>query len=265
MIIIDSHAHLNMDEFDDDRDLVIEKAFEKGIGAILCPIEATEEKSIFIGLGLTEKYSHIIAAAGVHPHLAKDYTSESEDKIAALAQKKQIKAVGEIGLDFHYNYSEPSNQIKVFCRQLNLAERIKLPVIIHSRKASDKVVQSIEETKFRSGGVLHCFTENLDFARTMLDSGFYISFSGIVTYPNAVNVREAALFTPLDRLLIETDSPYLTPVPYRRKTQRNEPVYVKETAKYLSELKNVPLEDLAASTTENFKNLFKFEFPEVEC
>ena len=265
MIVIDSHAHLNMEEFDDDRDLVIEKAFEKGIGAILCPIEVTEEKSISIGLDLTEKYSNIIAAAGVHPHLAKDFTQESENKIMTIAQNKQIKAVGEIGLDFHYSFSDPSDQIRVFRRQINLADKLGIPVIIHSRNAANEVISILEETKFQSGGVLHCFTEDRDFARFILDAGFYISFSGILTYPNALNVREAAIFAPLDRILIETDSPYLTPVPYRRKVHRNEPVYVKEIAKYLAELKNISLEDLAARTTENFKNLFRFEIREVEC
>ena len=261
MIIIDSHAHLNMDEFDDDRDLVIEKAFKNGIGAVLCPIEVTDEKNISIGLDLTKKYSQIIAGAGVHPHLAKNFSPESEQKITIMAQKKQINAVGEIGLDFHYNFSEPSDQMEVFRLQLNLADRLGIPVIIHSRNAAKEVIKVLEETNFQSGGVLHCFTEGLDFARNLLDAGFYISFSGIVTYPSAWNVREAAIFTPLDKILIETDSPYLTPVPYRKKIPRNEPVYVKEIAKYLAELKKISLETLAEHTTENFKHLFRFEIP----
>jgi TatD DNase family protein len=265
MIIVDSHAHLNMDEFEGDRETVIENAWKNGIRAILCPIEVTEEKSISIGLELAEKYPHVIVAAGVHPHLAKNFTPESEDKIMTMVQKKQIKAVGEIGLDFFYNFSEPSDQIDVFRRQMNLADKLGFPVIIHSRKAANEVIRVIEETNFQSGGVLHCFTENLEFARTMLDHGFYISFSGILTYPSALNVREAAIFTPLDKILIETDSPYLTPVPYRRKIQRNEPLYVKEIAKYLAELKKISLETLAEQTTENFKHLFRFEIPELEC
>ncbi|MBN2246596.1 MAG: TatD family hydrolase [Candidatus Aminicenantes bacterium] len=265
MIIVDSHAHLNMDEFDADRDLVIKKAFENGIGAILCPIEATEEKSISIGLDLTKKYSRIITGAGIHPHLAKNFTPEYEQKITTMAKKKQIKAVGEIGLDFHYNFSDPADQIEVFRRQMDLAEKLALPVIIHSRDAANEVTKVIEEIKFQSGGVLHCFTEELDFARIMLDAGFYISFSGILTYPSAVKVREAAVFTPLDRILVETDSPYLPPIPFRRRVNRNEPVYVKETAKYLAELKNITLEDLATHTTENFEDLFQFEIPEVGC
>jgi TatD DNase family protein len=182
-----------------------------------------------------------------------------------MVQKKQINAVGEIGLDFFYNFSEPSDQIDVFRHQMNLADKLGFPVIIHSRNAANEVIQVIEEIKFQSGGVLHCFTEDLDFARAMLDFGFYISFSGILTYPNAIKVREAAIFTPLDRILIETDSPYLTPAPFRRKIKRNEPVYVKEIAKYLAELKNISLEKLTACTTKNFKNLFRFEIPEVEC
>jgi len=254
-----------MDEFDCDRDTVIKTAWENGIRAILCPIEASEKKSISLGLDLAEKYSYIIAAAGVHPHSAKDFTPDSEDKITTMAQKKQIKAVGEIGLDFFYNFSDPSDQLNVFHRQMHLANDLGFPVIIHSRNAANEVAGVIKETNFQSGGVLHCFTETLDFARTMLDSGFYISFSGILTYPNALNVREAAIFTPLDRILIETDSPYLTPVPYRKKIQRNEPVYVKEIAKYLAELKKIPFETLAEQTTENFKSLFRFEIPESEC
>jgi len=265
MIIVDSHAHLNMDEFDDDRDNVIKTAWKNGIKAILCPIEVTEKKSISIGLDLTQKYSHIIAAAGVHPHLAKNFTPESEDIIMTMIRKKQIQGVGEIGLDFFYNFSEQSDQIDVFRRQMNLADNLGFPVIIHSRNAANEVIKVIKETNFQSGGVLHCFTENIDFARIMLDAGFYISFSGILTYPKALDIREAAIFIPLNRILIETDSPYLTPVPYRRKIQRNEPAYVKEIAKYLAELKKISLETLAEQTTENFKHLFRFEIPELEC
>jgi TatD DNase family protein len=257
--LVDSHAHLSLEDFDHDRDEVIQKSLKAGILAILCPGEVTDPKNLRITLEVATKYSSILAAAGVHPHHAKDFTQESAHKIESLAQKKQIRAIGEIGLDFHYNFSSPEQQIAAFRAQLNLAQQLNLPVIIHSRTAADTVAQCIDEEGFTQGGILHCFTESFEFAQDMLACAFYISFSGIITFPKAHLLREVAKKLPLDRLLIETDSPYLAPVPYRGRVKRNEPVYVKETALNLAGLKGVPIEQLAEATTKNFENCFQIE------
>jgi TatD DNase family protein len=254
-----------MEEFDNDRDEVIEKAFKAGVRAILCPAEITDKKNLNTTFVLTKKYSNIIAAAGAHPHQAKKFTPENAAHIKTLAETKQIHAIGEIGLDFFYNHSSSKQQIIAFrkqlniaqkLKQLNIAQKLKLPAVIHSRSASDEIISAIKEENFTCGGVLHCFTEDWEFARQVLKLGFFISFSGILTFPRAHSIREAARKITLDKLLVETDSPFLTPVPYRGKIKRNEPVYVKETAKFLAELKNISFEEVAAVTSRNFKTCF---------
>ncbi len=256
---IDSHAHLNMREFKHDRHEVISKAFKSGIDAILCPIERSETDNTQITLKHLNTFPNIIAAAGIHPHQAKNFSPQTPRKIESLAQKKQIHAVGEIGLDFFYNFSTPECQIKVFREQLNIAKNLKLPVVIHSRLAGDTVTRIIKEEGFTQGGVLHCFTENWDMAQVMLDLNFYISFSGILTFPKAHSLRETAKKIPLNKLLVETDSPFLVPVPFRGKIKRNEPVYVKETTKFLAELITLPTGELTEAISQNFENCFGFE------
>ncbi len=254
--LVDSHAHLSMEDFDNDRDEVIEKAFKAGVRAILCPAEITDKKNLNTTFMLTKKYSNIFAAAGAHPHHAEKFYPENAAHIKTLAKTEQIHAIGEIGLDFYYNHSSPKQQIKVFRQQLNIAQKLNLPVVIHSRSASNEVISAIKEENFTCGGVLHCFTEDWEFARQVLKLGFYISFSGILTFPMAHSIREAARKIPLNKLLVETDSPFLIPIPYRGKIKRNEPVYVKETAKFLAELKNISFEEVAAVTSQNFKTCF---------
>ena len=254
--LVDSHAHLNMEEFDNDRDEVIERAFKAGVKAILCPAEITDKKNLNTTFVLTKKYNNIIAAAGAHPHHAEKFTPENAAHIKTLAETKQIHAIGEIGLDFFYNHSSPKQQIKAFRKQLNIAQKLNLPAIIHSRSASNEVISAIKEENFTWGGVLHCFTEDWEFAQQVLKLGFYISFSGILTFPKSHSIREAARKITLNKLLVETDSPFLTPVPYRGKIKRNEPVYVKETAKFLAEIKNISYEEVAAVTSRNFKTCF---------
>ena len=258
--LVDSHAHLGMEDFDQDRDEVIQKAKKAGIKAILCPGEVTDPKNLQVTLEMTKKYPSILATAGVHPHQAKDFTGEAIHKIKSLARKNQIQAIGEIGLDFHYNFSPPEQQMTAFQAQLNLAQQLNLPVIIHSRLAAGAVAECIDKEGFTQGGILHCFTESYEFAQSMLDKAFYISFSGIITFAKASDLKEIAKKLPLNRLLIETDSPYLTPVPYRGRVKRNEPIYIKEIALNLATLKSVPLEKLAEVTTKNFENCLRFEF-----
>ena len=259
MKFVDSHAHINSEEFQDDRDQVIARAFQEDILAILCPVELTEPNNLRIALELIEKHDNIFAAAGVHPHNAQDFHSGLASTLKRLTSEKKILAVGEIGLDFHYNLSSPEEQRKVFRNQLNLAQDLDLPVVIHSRNAADEIAAAIEEESFSNGGVLHCFTENWEFAEHMLEHNFLISFSGILTYPNAQSLRDVAKKLPLAKTLIETDSPYLTPVPYRGRIKRNEPVYVKEVAKTLADIQHVDLEEVAQVTSQNFASLFPIE------
>jgi len=248
-----------MEAFDKDRDEVIHRATQAGIQAILCPGEVTEPENLAKTLSLAEGHPNIIASAGVHPHQAKDLSEDAIKTIEELAKKGLIHAVGEIGLDFHYNFSSKEAQIKTFRRQLQLAEDLKLPVIIHSRLAEESVTQALVEENFTQGGVLHCFTESFDFAKDMLAHSFYVSFSGIVTFPNAHSIRETARKLPIERILVETDSPYLTPAPYRGKIKRNEPWLVKETALFLAELKQIPEDEFAQATSRNFQACFMFE------
>lgn len=258
-MLVDSHAHIDAPDFDEDRDRVLEKAAAAGVEAVLCPLEISGQAGLDKSLGLIRTHQNVFAAAGVHPHHASRFGKEHRNLITQLAEEGSIHAVGEIGLDFHYSYSPPDIQKKVFGEQLKLARELDLPVIVHSRKSGQEIIRIVQETRFSAGGVLHCFSEDETTARLMLDKGFYVSFSGILTYPSAQNIRNTAMKIPLEKLLVETDSPYLPPVPYRGKIKRNEPAFVVETAQVLAGLKNIPFEELAVLTTENFKNLFAIE------
>jgi len=257
--LVDSHAHLDMENFDADRDKVVARAFESGVRTILCPADITSSRSLEITFGLTAKYNNLVASAGVHPHLAKDFNPDFTQKIRGLVSNNQIVALGEIGLDFHYRFSPPQEQIEAFRRQLSIAQELALPVIVHSRKAGHEIMSSVRQENFHQGGILHCFTEDWRMAKEMINHNFFISFSGILTYPKAHALREVAQKVPLEKLLVETDSPYLVPTFYRGKTQRNEPSFIVETAKVLAELKKISLTELSAATTKNFNSIFKFE------
>lgn len=254
--LVDSHAHLSLKEFDNDRHQVMERAFQAGIQAILCPAEVTESQNLKTALKLTEKYKNIIMAAGVHPHQARLFTPACSSQIEDLAQDGKIKAIGEIGLDFHYNFSEPHDQKKVLRYQLRLAQQLRLPAIIHNREASQELMACLRQEKFTQGGIIHCFTEDWYLAEKMMALNFFISFSGIITYPKAYKLREIAKKIPLERLLIETDAPYLVPLAYRGKLKRNEPFCVKEIAKTLAVVKDISLETIGERTTANFKSFF---------
>jgi TatD DNase family protein len=245
-----------MDEFEADREEVVERAWAAGIHALLCPSDLTVAASLSRVLELRRKYPWIAAAAGIHPHQAKDFGPAHLDQIAGLAGAGAIVAVGEVGLDFHYDFSPAARQKEALRAQLGLAYRLGLPAIIHSRNSGGDVIAAVEGEKFDRGGVLHCFTEDWDTARRMLDRGFFISFSGILTFPNARALREVARKIPEDRLLIETDSPYLVPVPRRGRDKRNEPAFVVETARLLAELRGMPLPELGSITFQNFRGIF---------
>ena len=250
----DSHAHLDMPDFDPDREEVLRRAREAGVAGILCPIDLASERSAATVLRLAAENPDIRAAAGLHPHQARLDAPALADALRELAAAGRIVAVGEIGLDYHYDFSSPEEQRAAFRRQLALAAEAGLPAIVHSRDAGRDIAAAVREERFDRGGVLHCFSEDWAFAREMMDRGFYISFSGIVTFPNAAALRDVAARIPDDRLLVETDAPYLAPVPYRGK--RNEPAFVAATAARLAALRGQGLDRLAEIVSANFARAF---------
>jgi TatD DNase family protein len=257
--LVDSHAHLDMADFNSDRAEVIARARQNSVKWVLCPLDLCSEESLKNGLELRQKFSGIYLAAGVHPHQADRLSPEHLDSIKKLAEEKKILAIGEIGLDFYYNFSPEKKQMEAFSLQLLLAAELGLPVIIHSRQAAGKIIEAIKSTGFKQRGILHCFTENRELARTMLDQGFLISFSGILTYRPAAYLREIASQLPVETLLVETDAPYLTPWPEKKTWKRNEPALVVSTARTLARLHNLSLEEMAEITTNNFFRLFKLK------
>jgi TatD DNase family protein len=259
--LVDSHAHLDMDDFDPDRDEVIGRAYQAGVRAILCPMDVTSLKSIQTTLEMGSRHPHVYSAAGVHPHQAKLFNPDYLSRIKEFARDKNVVAIGEIGLDFHYDFSSPDEQRAAFRAQLALAKDLRCPAIIHSRNAGREIAAAVREEYFYSGGVLHCFTEDWEFAKTMLDWNFFISFSGILTFANAQPLRDIAQMLPLSRVLIETDSPYLTPAPFRGIKKRNEPALVIETARVLADLKKVSVAEIAQATTQNFYRAFRIPDP----
>jgi len=260
-MFVDSHAHIDGEEFDADRVEVVSRARASGVRAILNvgtgdPHSGNFERAV----ALAEQFDDVYAAAGVHPHDARLYTEAAERRLSdVLGSSRRVVALGEIGLDFHYDNSPRDVQCEVFARQLRLALKLSLPVIIHSREADEETVETLraEYMDAPRGGVMHCFGGGLKMAEDVLALGFYISFAGNVTFKKADALREVALAVPLERLLVETDCPYLSPVPFRGR--RNEPAHVVETARFLAELRGVSAEEFGRVTTENFTRLFGVE------
>ena len=265
MRLVDSHAHLDVAEFDADRAEVVRRAFAAGVVAVLCPADLTRPESLPAIAGLSAEFPAVMAAAGVHAHQAKDFVEAHLDGLRDLAGRGAIRAVGEIGLDYHYDFSPRDRQHEALRRQLALSGELGLPVILHSRLSGADIIAAVDGERFVRGGILHCFTEDWATARAMLDRGFLVSFSGILTFPKAGGLREVAAKVPLDRLLVETDSPYLAPVPYRGSGRRNEPAFVVETARVLAGIRGLSLEELAGATTGNFARLFPFEKTGGRC
>ena len=251
-MLIDSHAHLDMEDFDADLDLVIRRARLGGVARIVTiGIDlASSRKAIEIA----KKYDFVYATVGYHPHNASEADARDLEKLRALASEVKVVAWGEIGLDFFRHHSPPGQQIRAFERQLDMAFEQELPVIIHDRDAHADLLRILKSRKRPYRGVIHCFSGNYDLAMALIDMGFCISFPGTVTYKNAVDTQTAASRIPLERLLVETDCPYLTPVPFRGK--RNEPLYVKHTAEKIAHLRQMELEELAEATTANTIRLF---------
>lgn len=258
-MFVDSHAHIDGEEFDADRDEVVERAREAGVRAILNVGTGDPRTDAFArAVRTAERYDGVYAAVGVHPHDARLYTDEAEQHLRRLiAESTRAIAWGEIGLDYHYDHSPREVQRAVFARQLVTAREMSLPVIIHSREADDDTLRILREGASASGtrGIMHCFGGGLGLAEGVLELGFMISFAGNVTFKKAENLREVARQVPLDRLLVETDCPFLTPVPFRGR--RNEPVRVVETARCLADLRGVTAEEMGRITTENFYRFFE--------
>jgi TatD DNase family protein len=260
MIFVDSHCHIDGKEFDADRADVVKRAAAAGVRAMLVvgTGEADDFENFERAVRVAEQYENIFAAVGVHPHDAKTFDAEAERRLIDLARSsRKVVAWGEIGLDFYYDHSPREVQAEVFRRQIRIAADLGLPVIIHSRAADAETIEILSaecgNEKFR-GGIMHCFGGTPAMAEALMKIGFLISFAGNVTFKKAENLREAARVVPLERLLIETDCPFLTPVPFRGK--RNEPAYVVETARFLADFYGIELETLAAQTTRNFTEFF---------
>ena len=251
--LIDSHAHLDFPDYADDLDDVLQRAQDAGLGKIIS-VGTTVTGSASC-LALAKKYPFIYSTAGVHPHDAKDVTPECYKKIEELAKDKRVVAIGEVGLDYHYEHSPRKTQKEVFRRFIQLAKKTGLPLVIHTREAEEDTLQILEEEKASEvGGVIHCFSESVELAKRCLAMGFHISIPGIVTFKKASNVHEVVKMLPIEKMLIETDSPFLAPIPYRGK--RNEPAYVKIVAEKIAELKGLSFDDVARITTLNTERLF---------
>ena len=257
---IDSHAHIESADFDADRDSVIDRAREAGVDIIVNigngEIARDSHSAAF---QLAEQYPFIYTTVGVHPHEASLFDSSLEARLVDLSHNPKVIAWGEIGLDYHYDNSPREVQRHAFRRQMQLARERKLPVSIHTREAEADTVAIIREEWDGSGlgGVIHCFTGTTALADQAVELGFCISFSGVITFKKAEELRETARQTPLERLLIETDSPFLSPAPFRG--QRNEPARVVETARVLAELREISPEEIGRITSENFHRLFRVE------
>jgi len=251
-MLIDSHAHLDMEDFDADRDVVIKRALQGGVTRIVTiGIDlASSRKAIEIA----KKNEFIYATVGLHPHNASKADPRDLEELKTFASEPKVVAWGEIGLDFFRRHSPPDMQVQALERQLDIAFELDLPVIIHDRDAHRDLLRLLKKKNRLYRGVIHCFSGNYDLAMALIEMGFCISFPGTVTYKNAIDTQTTASRIPLERLLVETDCPYLTPAPFRGK--RNEPFYVKYTAEKIAQLRQMPLEELAEATSANTMRLF---------
>lgn len=252
-MLFDTHAHLNALQYEDDVKEVIQRALDEGVSEIV--VVGFDRETITRAMELTEQYEFIYAAVGWHPVDAIDMTDEDLKWIKELAAHPKVVAIGEMGLDYYWDKSPKDVQKEVFRKQIALAKEVKLPIIIHNRDATADVVTILqEEGASEVGGIMHCFTGSLEVAKQCMDMNFYISFGGPVTFKNAKKPKEVVKEIPLDRLLIETDCPYLTPHPFRGK--RNEPSYVKYVAEEIAKLKDLTYEEIAKVTSKNGKKIF---------
>ncbi|RFB10965.1 TatD family deoxyribonuclease [Bacillus sp. HNG] len=252
-MLIDTHAHLNAIQYQEDLEEVIERALSEGVERIV--VVGFDRETITRAIELADQYEFIYATIGWHPVDAIDMTDEDLTWIEELSAHPKVVALGEMGLDYHWDKSPKDIQKEVFRKQIALAKKVRLPIIIHNREATADIIEILqEENASEVGGIMHCFTGSIEVAKQCIDMNFYISFGGPVTFKNAKKPKEVAAEIPLDRLLIETDCPYLTPHPFRGK--RNEPSYVKYVAEQIAELKGVSFEEIAQKTSDNAMRFF---------
>ncbi len=254
MSLVDNHCHLDFDVFSDDVDGTIERARGAGVETILTIGTVLAR---FSGVrAIAEAHDNVFCTVGVHPHEADAHEGVSAADLKALADHPKVVGIGETGLDYHYEHSDRGHQKACFAVHLEAARETGLPVVVHARNADEDTAAILKDACAGGGltGVMHCFTASYALAETAIELGFYVSFSGILTFKNAEDLRETARALPLDRLLVETDAPYLTPVPHRGRS--NEPAFVAHTAACLAELRGIEAEALAAATSANFFRLF---------
>lgn len=255
--LIDSHCHLDMSCYEEDLDLVLERAQSNGIQSIITI--GIDEKSSKAAIALAKRHSMIKATVGIHPHDVGQADNASYSRLQQLASdnREYVVGYGEIGLDYAKQYADPELQKEAFQKQLLLAKELCLPVIIHDREAHDDTLKALQVTgSFPNRGVMHCFSGDTTLAKKVLDLGFFISIPGVVTFKNGIELQEVAKYIPLDSLLLETDGPFLAPAPWRGK--RNEPSYLLYTAEKVAELKGISLEEVADNTSRNIEILFNY-------
>lgn len=260
--MIDSHCHLDSDQFDADRDATFARARAAGVSRFLAIGSGDGPPDLSAALRLADHHPDVLATVGVHPHCALRVVEQTYPDLMRLAQHPKCVAIGEIGLDYYYDFAPHETQREVFISHLNVARSLALPIIIHTREAWNDTVSILRDHWDSSlGGIFHCFSEGPDQAQQALDLNFHLGLGGVLTFPKAEKIREAASFMPLDRLVLETDAPYLAPVPNRGK--RNEPAFVMHTARRLAALRGLTIEELDEITTRNFHRLFptKLETP----
>lgn len=253
-MLVDSHCHLNFPDFKDDFDAVLKNAKTNGVTHMLTVnTRLNEAKDL---QKIADAHDFIYCSVGVHPHDAKDYPEKEalKSEILDLIPHEKVIALGETGLDYYYNNSPKDVQIQSFETHIDIGATHNLPIIIHTRDADDDTISTLKNATQTPRGVFHCFSGDINLARKALDLGFYLSFSGIITFKKAESIREAVKFCPMDRFLVETDSPFLAPIPHRG--QRNEPAFTRHTAEKVAEIKGISFNDVAKYSTENFCNLF---------
>jgi TatD DNase family protein len=256
-MLFDSHAHLTAPDYANDLDQVLTNARDASVGGIIAIGSGYGPPNNAATVNLARKHENMWATVGVHPHEASEDSKKVQREIIELAGYEVVVAIGEIGLDFHYDNSPRPVQRSVFEQYLQIAADLKLPAVVHSREAHGESLAMLRAAKLPRAGVMHCFSGDLSLAEKLIDIGFYISIPGVVTFPKAQEMQEVAANIDLDRLLIETDCPYLSPVPRRGK--RNEPAYVKHTAAKVAELRGMSEEELARKTTANVERLFNLK------
>ena len=249
MTLIDTHAHIYYDDYSERIDDVIRAAIDNGVEKIIAVgVDLTTSEEC---IKLSEKYTSVYAACGYHPHEASKTPKRYLYELEQFYTNPKVVAVGEIGLDYHYNFSKPKDQKRIYQEQLEMARALALPTVIHCRNSDKDVLRGIQESKHESG-VIHCFASDLDFAKSILEIGFHISFTGLITFVKELEVVVQEV--PLNKMMVETDSPYLSPKPHRGK--KNEPAYAVHVAEKIAELKEISLEEVAEVTTETAHNLF---------